>query len=66
MMDELKAAIARYEKASDWIDNADPLDATKHYGNYLAVIEACRSVMNAYVKQLGYNPYKNYEDLKEI
>jgi hypothetical protein len=59
----LKEAKARYEKASDWIDNADPNEIDKYYDKYLEVIEACRNLMNEHIKELGYNPYKNYEDI---
>ena len=59
----LKEAIERYEKATQWIDNATDADAVKHYDRYLEVIEAARQCMDLSIKELGYDPYENYEQL---
>jgi len=59
----LKEAMQEYEKATKWIDNNQSKVTDEIYDRYLAVIEKCRVVMNENIKSLGYNPYKNYEDL---
>ena len=59
----LKEAIQEYEKATKWIDENQDKVTDEIYYRYLAVIEKCRIVMNESIKELGYNPYKNYDDL---
>jgi hypothetical protein len=64
-IEKLKQAIEDYEKATEWVINNYPEDVEKHYDRYLKVIEKARIAMDEHVKTLGYNPYKNYEELKE-
>ena len=59
----LKETIQEYEKATKWIDDNQDKVTDEIYDRYLTVIEKCRITMNESIKELGYNPYKNYEDL---
>jgi len=60
-MKKLKETVQKYEIATEWINQNEVTDEI--YNRYLSVIEKCRVVMNENIKSLGYNPYKNYEDL---
>ena len=62
-LEKLKAAIEKYEKATEWIDNANSIDADKHHARYLLVVAEARLVMDEYTKTLGYDPFKNYDSL---
>lgn len=62
-LEKLKAAIERYEKATEWIDNANEHDIEKHKQRYLLVVAEARLVMDEYTKTLGYDPFENYDSL---
>lgn len=60
----MKEFIEKYEKATEWMNNATTEEVEKHYDRYLEVIEEVRVAFDIHIKEeLGYNPYKNYEDL---
>jgi len=62
-LEKLKAAIEKYEKATKWIDDANPNDIDKHHARYLLVAAEARLVMDEYTKTLGYDPFENYNSL---
>ena len=62
-LEKLKDAIERYEKATKWIEEANPKDVKTHHARYLLVVAEARIVMDEYTKTLGYDPFENYDKL---
>ena len=64
----LKEALERFEKATAYIDNANKDDQEKWEKEYIKAVEEVRQAFDDHIKkELGYNPYENYEQLvKEI
>ena len=61
----LKESLEKYEKASKWINEAPPDEVEKHYTRYLQLVETVRECFDEWIKELGYNPYENIEELME-
>ena len=62
-MNELMEAIKKFEASTKWIESQDKETQEKHYPRFKKMVKETNDIYEKIIKELGYNPFENYDDL---